>query len=211
MRLAVMLIVPLAAGIFLWLATITTMPHVLSLNREIVQHTAELRTPLLNAVMFFFTRLGNPWVIASLLIVLSLVLLYARRWIEISGVAVAGGGAWLLTELLKQFYQRARPALGSTPLDVSSYSFPSAHALGSMVGYGMLLWVGLRLIQQRWCRWLLLSGLPPVIFFIGVSRVYFGVHFLTDVLAGFLIGLAWLIVSVGLVWALDYWRVYRMV
>jgi undecaprenyl-diphosphatase len=175
------------------------MSQVVALNEALVRRVYMLRTPVLDAVMLLFTRAGNPWVVAGLLVTLALVLLWLRRWSDIVGVAVAGGGAWFLTETLKHYYQRARPALVPTPLEVSSSSFPSAHALGAMVGYGILLFVGWRVLRRRW----LLLVPPGIIMLIGISRVYFGVHFLTDVLAGFLVGLAWLLVSARVVWMID--------
>jgi undecaprenyl-diphosphatase len=193
----------LAAVAFVWLAHITTLPPVIAWNEAVLRTVAALRTPALDALLLLATRFGNPWLVAGLLGVLGLLLLLRRRWADLIGIATAGGGAWLLTEGLKHYYHRARPLVVSTPLEVSSYSFPSAHALGAMVGYGALLVVGLRLVRRTGLRWLLLIVLPPLIMLIGASRVYWGVHFVTDVLAGFLVGLAWLLVAVQVVWLVE--------
>ncbi len=209
--LLVALVVALAALLaFFWLAHLTQAPEVEALNEELLRWVALLRTPLLDELMLLFTRIGYPWVIAVLLVGLGLLLLWYRRWLDVVGVALAGGGAWLLTEALKNYYQRPRPAVVASPLQESSYSFPSAHALGSMVGYGVLLFIGLRVVRRHWLRWLLVLVLVAIIFGIGASRVYFGVHFLTDVLAGFLMGLAWLLICASLIWFLEPYRAYRL-
>jgi undecaprenyl-diphosphatase len=205
-----LLLAALLGAAFLWLAHITTTPPVRALNEELLRRAAALREPALDAAMLVITRLGNPWVVAAVLVLLGLLLLWLRRWAAMLGVALAGGGALLLTEGLKFYYGRARPAVVPTPLDLGSYSFPSAHALGSMVGYGVLLIVGLWLARRLWQRWLLGVALPALILLIGASRVYFGVHFVTDVVAGFVVGLAWLLVSVGVVGWVEQWRARRV-
>jgi undecaprenyl-diphosphatase len=201
--LALLLLLALLVAAFLWLASVTTTPPVVAFNEELLRRVAALRMPALDAVMLLITRLGNPWVVTVLLVVLGLLLLRLRRWLDMLGVALAGGGALLLTEGLKLYYARPRPAVVSSPLEISSYSFPSAHSLGSLVGYGVVLVVGLRLARRRWQRWLLGLTLPLLVLLIGASRVYFGVHFVTDALAGFVVGLAWLLVSFGGVWLFE--------
>jgi undecaprenyl-diphosphatase len=204
-----LLLAALFVAVFLWLASVTTTPQVVALNEALLRRVAALREPALDAAMLLFTRLGNPWMVAALLVLLGLVLLRLRRWLDMLGAALAGGGALLLTEGLKLYYARARPAVVASPLEIGSYSFPSAHALGSMVGYGVLLVVGLRLARRRWQRWLLGLTLPLLILLIGASRVYFGVHFVTDVLAGFCVGLAWLLVVSGGVCVFERWHTRR--
>lgn len=201
-RSLIALLVALLAGVvFLWLAQSTITPQTTTLDTALLHQAAALRTPLLNSFMLLVTRLGNPWFIAAIFVLLGCVLLFLRRWLETLSVALAGIGAWVLTESLKQYYQHPRPADVSTPLNVGdSFSFPSGHALGSLVGYGMLLFIGLRFVRASWQRALLLV-LPSIIVLIGASRVYWGVHTLTDVLAGFLVGLAWLLVAIGVVWS----------
>jgi undecaprenyl-diphosphatase len=91
--------------------------------------------------------------------------------------------------LLKESFARARPP--SAPLGMNP-SFPSGHAQGSMVVYGLALW----LVFLRWpdwrFRWVAAGALGGFIFLVGLSRMLIGVHYFSDVLAGFLMGLAWL-------------------
>jgi undecaprenyl-diphosphatase len=190
----------LAVVAFLWLAQSTTTPPVVTWNEELLRHTAALRTPALNSFMLLVTRLGNPWTIVAIFVLLGSVLLYLHRWSDTLGIALTGIGTWVLTESLKHSYQRPRPEVVPTPLHTDSFSFPSAHALGALVGYGLLLFIGMRFLREHWQRALLLLVIPPMIVLIGASRVYWGVHTLTDVLAGFLVGLAWLLVCINVIW-----------
>ena len=108
--------------------------------------------------------------------------------------------AWLLTlvgsglaiEALKDVFERPRPVWDQPFALEESFSYPSGHSSGSTVGYGMLTYcVGLR--WKEWRRRLGLGiGLAAWVLLIGFSRIYLGVHYLSDVLAGYALGLAWL-------------------
>ncbi len=96
----------------------------------------------------------------------------------------------LLNEILKQLFRRARPEILRL-VKVTDYSFPSGHSMNSMIFYGFLAWLILKFVQPRFkYPAAFISGL--MILLIGTSRVYLGVHYASDVIAGFIIGLAWL-------------------
>jgi undecaprenyl-diphosphatase len=106
-------------------------------------------------------------------------------------VFVASAGGWLLNSLLKELFQRPRPEVVPHLRDVMSLSFPSGHAMTSAAVYltlgALLMRVADRRATKIYCMVfaMLLAGL------VGVTRVYLGVHYPTDVLAGWLIGLSW--------------------
>lgn len=106
-------------------------------------------------------------------------------------VALLGGGA--LDFLLKLAYARPRPAAAMTFLENMSFSFPSGHAMGSLIGYGMLAYIvsleeGVSPAGRRW----IIALASALVLAIGLSRLYLGVHYLSDVLAGFIAGGFWL-------------------
>lgn len=104
--------------------------------------------------------------------------------------AISGGTA--LSFLLKMFFSRPRPDLLSEPVQVFTSSFPSSHAMASLVTYFILGWLvgrGLRSVSLR--RYVIFCALG-VSLIAGLSRVYLGVHWPSDVIAGWLAGLAWL-------------------
>ena len=109
-------------------------------------------SPALNQLMLLFTTLGDVAVLAPLLVFVGAALLRLRRWIDAFGLALAGGGAGLLNQLLKAIFQRVRPDLFDGPLHLTSYSFPSGHSMGSIACYGMLAYIGMQLLHKRGSR-----------------------------------------------------------
>jgi undecaprenyl-diphosphatase len=106
-------------------------------------------------------------------------------------------GAALVENLLKVAVRRPRPEpYFGTPLP-ASYAFPSGHALDSLVVYGTLAVLVARHIERRAARLWLLFGLVVLVGLIGVSRIYLGVHWPTDVLGGWVVGAAWLALVVA--------------
>jgi undecaprenyl-diphosphatase len=126
---------------------------------------------------------------------------YRRGW-RLSAVllAVSTGGSIVLTTVLKGVFQRARPELFDSGYQASFYSFPSGHATVAVGFYGMLT-VILAYRLRGFARWAVAVSGVLVVILIGFSRLYLGVHYPTDILAGYLSALLWL-VCVGGVYAL---------
>jgi undecaprenyl-diphosphatase len=154
----------------------------------------------LNEPMRLVTALGYYFVVVPLLAV-SIVLFYRRGW-RLSAVllAVSTGGSVVLTTVLKGVFQRARPELFDSGYQASFYSFPSGHATVAVGFYGMLT-VILAYRLRGLARWAVALCGVLVVLLIGFSRLYLGVHYPTDVLAGYLSALLWL-VCVGGVYTL---------
>lgn len=108
------------------------------------------------------------------------------------------GGA-LLNVLLKEWFKRDRPDLAAALSDAPGYSFPSGHTMGSMVVIGAMVWVVLRLSHSRAVKTFSLAAGVSSILAISSSRIYLGVHWLTDVVAGLAAGLTWLVFAI-VVW-----------
>ncbi|CAB5677650.1 PAP2 (acid phosphatase) superfamily protein [Delftia tsuruhatensis] len=146
-----------------------------------------------------FTQLGHVgWMIALSLLVM-LVLLWRRDWLHAGAwlVATAGVGLWI--RAIKTSVGRPRPQGGWVP--EGGFSFPSGHSAGTFVLYLMLAWLLLPYLRPAW-RWP--AGLAALTVALGVggSRVVLRVHFASDVLAGWLLGLAWMALVVCAVeWA----------
>ena len=118
-------------------------------------------------------------------------------------VTTLGGG--LLDTIVKEAVGRARPSLVDPVATAHGKSFPSGHAMSSTVVYGALLMVFLPVIGRRY-RPVVLGGAVLLVAAIGFSRLALGVHFITDVLGGIVLGLAWLAASAA---AFSTWRVER--
>jgi undecaprenyl-diphosphatase len=147
------------------------------------------------ALKFFsiITWLGKWWVIFVLAAVFSLWLWQRKEKIKILCLWVALIGAEASAFLGKIIFARPRPELAVHT--ETSASFPSAHAVSAMVFYGFLVWIfGLKAKNLKQKFVLLINGLF-IILLVGFSRLYLRVHYLSDVLAGYLVGLLWLIIS----------------
>jgi membrane-associated phospholipid phosphatase len=110
----------------------------------------------------------------------------------------AFGGAGLLTIVLKNLIRRPRPAAATEFLYDTTFSFPSGHALGSLVGYGMLAYVvGSTWVESRRDRLRLAIATAVLVIAIGLSRLYLGVHYFSEVVAGYAVGVLWLSVCMS--------------
>ena len=162
------------------------------LNRWFNENASQ---PLTRAVELF-THLGSGlWLIP--LAAVAVVLLASRRaWADALLVAMATAGALVLNPLFKEFFSRPRPALHDPDLTLRTFSFPSGHAMGSAAVYGALAIVLVRRLRGTVWAPLVVAAAVLVVLLIGASRVYLGAHYPTDVVAGWILGLAWLLVCV---------------
>jgi undecaprenyl-diphosphatase len=138
------------------------------------------------------TTIGSPVTVAVIGVCVAVALLVQRRRTLLAGWTIALGGAGLLNETLKAVVHRARPPHAALTLHHLSFSFPSGHAMGSTVGYGMLAYLLLLACRGRTVRVMVIVLATMLILLIGISRLYLGVHYLTDVLGGYAAGGAWL-------------------
>ena len=99
----------------------------------------------------------------------------------------------VLNQLLKRILQRPRPTEFRI-VEETGYSFPSGHSMVSMAFYGYLIYLVYQNMKNKYLKWFLIITLAILIILIGISRIYLGVHYTTDVLGGFLISLSYLIV-----------------
>ncbi len=118
--------------------------------------------------------------------------LFYTKIMTVNLLAAAG-----MNFLFKVFFHRARPEI-LVLVHATGYSFPSGHSMVSVAFYGYLIYLSVILLQKPWKQLssLLLSML---IFFIGLSRIYLGVHYASDVVGGFLAGLAWLALLLSII------------
>jgi membrane-associated phospholipid phosphatase len=153
-------------------------------------HALDILHPALVTVMAIFSTIGSWWVyLAGFLVVVTWLLHRGLRRLALF-VVVTVGGSPLLNEVVKLAVHRARPILPNPVAHASGASFPSGHAQGAVVGYAVLLLVFLPVLRGA-TRRLLVAAAVMMVLAIGFSRVALGVHYLSDVLAGYLLGAAW--------------------
>lgn len=165
---------------------------------RIVAVAQMFRAPGLDRIMLLFTDLGNWQVVLMGGALLSLWFALSRRWLWIlaliASTALGEGSVWAL----KALFNRPRPDLVHALVPAQGASFPSGHAFVAFAFYGLAAWFVIRLARAAWLRGLILVIALAVAAMIGVSRIYLGVHWPSDVLASFAFGMAWLAITVTL-------------
>ena len=140
--------------------------------------------------MWGVTWFGNHDTITVAVVLVSLVLLALRApWLVARVVAASLGGAFVSVGF-KALVGRARPAEGVVA--ATGFSFPSGHATASAVFYGMTVYLAWRLVRRRVVRRTVAVLAAITVVAVGLSRVYLNVHYLSDVVAGWAAGTAWL-------------------
>jgi membrane-associated phospholipid phosphatase len=125
------------------------------------------------------------------------VLLWARGdRVDAALVGLAFAGCAVVTFALKVLFERPRPAFQDESLTLNTFSFPSGHASASVAVYGAFAIIVLRDVRTLRGRALVLGALAVLLALIGFSRIYLGAHFFSDVLAGYSLGTAWLMICV---------------
>lgn len=154
----------------------------------------EHSTPAVHRFFGAVTHLGDWLTLAAIGIAVALALLVRRRGILLYGWILALAGSGLLNVSIKAWFARARP--GEIPL-LDTWSFPSGHAMNSLVAYGMLVYLLSRVVPHRWMG-IAIAVAVTIVMMVGASRMFLHLHYFSDVLAGFAAGLAWLAVCIAM-------------
>jgi len=158
-----------------------------------------------NKIMLFITFLGKHQFLipANLLLIFYFLLITKQNWFSIRVITIAISSLVLML-LLKQLFQRKRP-LSPLLKAAKGLSFASGHAIMAVTIYGLLFYILQHIIEPEWLRWVVSGLLIVLILLIGFSRIYLRVHYASDVLGGFIIGLLWLLISLAaLKWLEGY-------
>lgn len=149
-------------------------------------------TPAGQTIARSVSELGSGVALSAMGLAVAIVLAVRREGLFLAGWLTAFLGGELLNQALKRAIQRPRP-LHSTILSSQSWSFPSGHAMGSLIGYGMLAYVLIALTARgRRYRVPIVLVATLLVVAIGFSRLYLGVHYFSDVIGGFGAGVVWL-------------------
>jgi undecaprenyl-diphosphatase len=194
-RLAPLTAVTVAAAVFTLLLIVVRLrwaplesvdrTSAVDLNNMVAGHQALVSA--LSAV----TALGGTAVLCIVVGLAAILLAIRRQWRVALYLLVAGAGALVLDPVLKSLVGRLRPVLAHPVAHGTGSSFPSGHALGSIVCYGALVLVFLPATRGRW-RTVLIGVMAAIILIVGISRILLGVHYVSDVVGGWAIGVIWL-------------------
>ncbi len=143
----------------------------------------------------FITNFGGAIFIIILTVVLFVLIKNKKIGVSIiSNLAIIT----VLNQLLKRIVQRPRPTEFRI-VEESGYSFPSGHSMVSMAFYGYLIYLIYKYVKNKYLKWISIILLSILICSIGISRIYLGVHYTSDVLGGFFISISYLIIYISAV------------
>jgi undecaprenyl-diphosphatase len=165
-------------------------------DRTVIDMVQGSETLVLTNVMKFFTFIGSaPFVIFLSLFLLLFLYKVLHHRLELILFAAAITGSAILNGILKQFFQRVRPDFHRL-IDIEGYSFPSGHAMNAFTVYGILSFLLWRHIPSRFGRGVLISVSIIMILAIGISRIYLGVHYPSDIIGGYFASGFWITTAI---------------
>jgi membrane protein DedA with SNARE-associated domain/membrane-associated phospholipid phosphatase len=187
----------LAAAGCLWLfggvvEDLITGDPLVRFDRALDDYLHSHATPHLTTFFLVVTAFGSTVAMVLLGVVVAALLAWRRLWTLLWTWIAAVAGSALLNWLLKGLFQRPRPHFAHPLVVETSYSFPSGHAMESFVVYGMLAYLAVLWLRSWEARMAAVCGAALVVVLIGFSRMYLGVHYFSDVVAGYAAGGVWL-------------------
>jgi undecaprenyl-diphosphatase len=177
-------------SLFIILSILVSFGITNSIDTLVHSYILNIRNDNLTAILKIITNLAG----ASFLLASSTILLIFSKQKKISLLVLINLiSAFLINEITKSIFTRTRP-VGINLIDETGYSFPSGHSMVSAAFYGFLIYLIYKNVKNNYLKWGLIISLSLLIFLIGTSRIYLGVHYTSDVLAGFLIAISYLII-----------------
>ncbi|GMK37404.1 phosphatase PAP2 family protein [Paenibacillus sp. CCS19] len=183
-------------GIFAMIAFLINHQQITAFDERITTMVLRLYSPTTTAIMKAFTFAGSTLCVTAIALLVTLMLSmigYRRELIFFAGVII---GAGILNLVLKSIFHRARPDIHRI-VEASGYSFPSGHSMAAITLYGITIYFLWKHARKAWLRVVIIILGAAMIVTIGISRIYLGVHYPSDVAGGYVMGAAWLAASIG--------------
>ncbi len=194
-------------GFFIKISEDLYGPALKALDQGTFDVLHSLRSPALNHTFTVITQLGSAPAYIILIPAIGLWLYYrGHRWDTSIQSSIVLISSFLLNVTLKYFVARPRPIGELRLVEAFSYSYPSGHSMSAMALYGFLIYLVYKHLNFGLLRAITVSFLAMLIISIGISRVYLGVHYATDILAGFVVGLFWLMTCIIIIRSVEFYR-----
>jgi undecaprenyl-diphosphatase len=177
--------------LFAWVASHVRQGRTQAFDDAVLRYVGEHRVPIMENAMLEITFLGTGTVVLMISFVAALFLWLTRHRYSAALLVAATVGAVVLNNVLKQFFDRPRPQLITWGTHALTTSFPSGHAMSAAVVYTTIAYLAARLQKRHRSRVATMTIAALLVVLVCVSRVYLGVHYPSDVLAGTVVGLAW--------------------
>ncbi|MGG3470695.1 phosphatase PAP2 family protein [Neobacillus pocheonensis] len=191
---------------FSFISLLISDQKIIKFDSWVIQLIQGLESPGLTSMMKTFTFIGSaPFVIILSILLMFFLFKVLHHGIELILFVTAILGSACLNGLLKNIFQRVRPDLHRL-IDISGYSFPSGHAMNAFTVYGIITFLLWRHIPTKWGRSILILFSIVMILSIGISRIYLGVHYPSDIIGGYFASGFWL---ATLIWFFQFYKEKR--
>lgn len=182
--------------------------NIQSFDSKIYSFISFFRSNFMDIFFRIITRFGDEEVL--ILIAIACLIFIKNRKIGLS-IVINLASIGLINHILKEIIQRPRPPMELRMVQESSFSFPSGHAMASLAFYGLIIYYILRYIKHKKWRNISCIILSVLILLIGISRIYLGVHYASDILAGFLGSTIYLtlVITIGSAFGIGFYKIKR--
>jgi undecaprenyl-diphosphatase len=181
----------IGTAVFVTLASNVRSGSTQAFDESVIRWLAAHHTNTLDTIMVEITALGTGIVVMMIVAVAALFLVLTKHKYSVILLFASAVGGIVLNGVLKLGFNRPRPSLFAPLVHAVGSSFPSGHAMNAAIVYTTLAYLAARLHKRGWARWFVMTAAFIVIALISFSRMYLGVHYPSDVLAGIIVGLAW--------------------
>lgn len=184
--------------LFCVLAVLIDSKLIAQFDQSVISIIQGLESKTLTQIMKVFTFIGSYKGILVILLMMIFILFFVlKSRTDALLVAVVIAGTQVINQVLKLYFQRARPNFHRL-IEIGGYSFPSGHAMSALAVYGILTYVFWRHTSDRTGRIMLIIISMIFILMIGISRIYLGVHYPSDIIGGYLASGVLLILAIGI-------------
>jgi undecaprenyl-diphosphatase len=164
---------------------------IFNVDQNILNFIVQHRTSALTPIMIFFTNIGSGKVVTIGLVVAIVIFYFLKRYYPALILFISVISGQIIVYLTKILIERPRPPVVFALTHETSFSFPSGHSFTAISFYGLLFYFIYMFIKNRYLKSLVLIIGIIIVLFIGISRIYLGVHWFTDVLGSFIFATIW--------------------
>ncbi|GER71080.1 phosphatase PAP2 family protein [Weizmannia acidilactici] len=191
----ILLVLSLCTWIFFEIADNFNKAEIRNFDLPIISFVQGFISDHMTSVMLAITFLGSVQGAASITLIFVLILWIKKyRTLSIYLAVSVALGAGVFNRILKYIFKRQRPDIMRV-IQETGYSFPSGHSMGSMILFGCLVFILFRVVKKQWSKFAGTLFAMFIVLNIGISRIYLGVHYPSDVVGGYAAGLIWVILS----------------
>jgi len=168
-------------------------------------HAQAVKQPERIIELLIFGFFVGKELLQVIVVILSLYFIHKRFWPELAMLLIGAGGGAIIWSYLIGIFERVRPT-NQIGIVVTDYSFPSGHSISAVLCYGLLAYLFIPKMPSLFWKWVVAIAAFLTMAFIGFSRLYLGGHYLTDIVAGYALGLAWAGLVFTLIESLSFKR-----